>query len=57
MAVITLTIVGLQWQTGMLGFEASKHRRDRKARDVRLSQALLTLSVCQSIGVQDLNAV
>jgi len=28
------TIVGLQWQTGMHGFEAARHRRDREARDV-----------------------
>ena len=27
------TIVGLQWQTGMHGFEAARRRRDREARD------------------------
>ena len=27
------TIVGLQWQTGMHGFEAAKRRRDRETRD------------------------
>ena len=27
------TIVGLQWQTGMQGFEAAKRRRDRETRD------------------------
>jgi hypothetical protein len=27
------TIVGLQWQTGMHGFEAAKRRRDREASD------------------------
>jgi hypothetical protein len=27
------TIVGLQWQTGMHGFEAARHRRDSEARD------------------------
>jgi uncharacterized protein (DUF983 family) len=27
------TIVGLQWQTGMHGFEASKRRRDEEARN------------------------
>jgi uncharacterized protein (DUF983 family) len=27
------TIVGLQWQTGMHDFEASRRRRDREARD------------------------
>jgi len=26
------TIVGLQWQTGMQGFEAAKRRRDRETR-------------------------
>jgi hypothetical protein len=27
------TIVGLQWQTGMHGFEAAKRRRDQEAHD------------------------
>jgi uncharacterized protein (DUF983 family) len=27
------TIVGLQWQTGMHGFEAARRRRDQDARD------------------------
>jgi hypothetical protein len=27
------TIVGLQWQTRMHGFEATRRRRDREARD------------------------
>ena len=27
------TIVGLQWQTGMHGFETAKRRRDQEARD------------------------
>ena len=35
------TIVGLQWQTGMHGFEASRRRREQVARDDVASPQLL----------------